>query len=442
MKKILEYIKREHKNHSFDDHTYENSNFVARQVLAVKIAFWLGFSIHLFFYIDNLIFKRFEIQMNAIAILIGFLPCYYFLTQKNIPYAKFFVYYPGIFIQAIISYMWLMKGHMNQQAEIALIAYASVPIVFYKFPFSVIGVLINFLLFVLIKIIKYPLSDLTFFEFYSELLMVAPIYLALIFITYFYKLDFLKMNEINDKLSEQKQIIEAQSEKLKVINSTKDRLFSIIAHDLRSPLSSLKGVMQLLDNEYISKEEFQELSKRLQQNVDSVHGMLENLLLWSLSQMEGIKPNVKPFDLNSIIEETVKLFEEISVQKQIDLRHNSTINFQALGDEYQIRTVLRNLLNNALKFTPSHGQISINSSVNGQFINLKISDSGVGIERNDLAQIFSNPKLNAGTAGEKGTGFGLFLCKELIEKNGGSIDVNSEFGKGTTIEILLPLMMN
>jgi two-component system, sensor histidine kinase and response regulator len=173
--------------------------------------------------------------------------------------------------------------------------------------------------------------------------------------------------------------------------------------------------------------------------VNNVHGMLENLLLWSLSQMGGIKPNVKPFDLNLIIEETVLLFEEISVQKQIDLRHHSTIHFQALGDEYQIRTVLRNLLNNALKFTPSHGQISINSSIKGQFINLKISDSGIGIERTDLAQIFSNPKLKTGTAGEKGTGFGLFLCKELIEKNGGSVDVNSEFGKGTTIEILLPI---
>jgi signal transduction histidine kinase len=100
------------------------------------------------------------------------------------------------------------------------------------------------------------------------------------------------------------------------------------------------------------------------------------------------------------------------------------------------------LLNNALKFTPSHGQININSSVKGQFINLKISDSGVGIERNDLAQIFSNPKLKMGTAGEKGTGFGLFLCKELIEKNGGSIDVDSELGKWTTIEISLPLMVN
>jgi signal transduction histidine kinase len=172
--------------------------------------------------------------------------------------------------------------------------------------------------------------------------------------------------------------------------------------------------------------------------VDNVHGMLENLLLWSLSQMDGIKPNVKNFDLNFVIEETVILFKEVFTQKQINLTNNSSLNLQALGDEYQIRTVLRNLLNNAIKFTPQNGQIEIVSSVEKHFVNLKISDTGMGIRKEDLAQIFSNPKLNNGTAGEKGTGFGLFLCKELIEKNGGSIEIKSEFKKGTTIEILLP----
>ena len=138
----------------------------------------------------------------------------------------------------------------------------------------------------------------------------------------------------------------------------------------------------------------------------------------------------------------IELFKEVFTQKQINLTNHSPLNLQALGDEYQIRTVLRNLLNNAIKFTPQNGQIEIVSSVDTHFVNLKISDSGVGIRKEDLAHIFSNPKLNNGTAGEKGTGFGLFLCKELIEKNGGSIDVKSEFKKGTTIEILLPFTTN
>jgi signal transduction histidine kinase len=244
------------------------------------------------------------------------------------------------------------------------------------------------------------------------------------------------------ELNLRKQIIEAQSEELQLINSTKNRLFSIIAHDLRSPLSSLKGVMGLIDDESISQQEFKELSKLIAQNVDNLSGMLENLLLWSLSQMEGIKPNIAPVELNFIIDETVLIFNHSSMQKQINLTNNSATNLRALGDEYQIKTVLRNLINNAIKFTPSQGQIDINSTIKGQFVHLKITDSGVGIERNDLVQIFSNPKIKAGTAGEKGTGFGLFLCKELIEKNGGSIEIDSEFGKGTTVDILLPLVVN
>jgi signal transduction histidine kinase len=274
---------------------------------------------------------------------------------------------------------------------------------------------------------------MTNIDFFIDMWVALSVYVIVVLLVLMYKYDFIKLNS-------QRQIIEEQSDHLKAINNTKDRLFSIIAHDLRSPLSSLKGVMQLLDNEFISKEEFKQLSKRLQDNVDNVHGMLENLLLWSLSQMEGIKPNVKPFDLNFIIDETVQLFKEVSAQKRIDLKVNSTIHLEAMGDEFQIRTVLRNLLNNALKFTPTNGQIDIRSSVNEHFINLKISDTGVGIKQEDLALIFLNPKLNTGTAGEKGTGFGLFLCKELIEKNGGTIEINSEIGKGTIIELLLPIV--
>jgi signal transduction histidine kinase len=115
---------------------------------------------------------------------------------------------------------------------------------------------------------------------------------------------------------------------------------------------------------------------------------------------------------------------------------------QAYGDENQIRTVLINLVNNALKFTPQHGKIVIDSKIEAQFIKLKIMDSGIGMEKAELMQIFNNPTIKSGTAGEKGTGFGLFLCKELIEKNGGNIQIESVFGKGTTIILFLPLMVD
>jgi signal transduction histidine kinase len=437
--KIISSIKSE----LFIENPEPNTTFINRQNLIIRIAFWAGFSInftYLFIIWNNqAILDVVPVPINVFNILFSFIPCYYFLKTNQLKYAKIFVYFPSIIFQTIAAYYLILANFPNENAELALIPYVGFPVIVYKKPLNIIGVLLNISLYIFVKITKYnsfPISD---FELYLDLSMSLTAYMGMVFLAFFYQYDFKKLKEINDKVNAQKLVIESQSKELKVVNSTKDRLFSIIAHDLRGPLSSLKGVMQLLDNEFISKEEFKQLSKRLQDNVDNVHGMLENLLLWSLSQMDGIKPNVKPFDLNFIIDETVQLFKEISMQKQIDLTNNSAIHFQALGDEYQIRTVLRNLLNNALKFTPSHGEIQIDSTIKGQFVNLKISDSGVGIKQNDLAQIFSNPTLKTGTAGEKGTGFGLFLCKELIEKNGGKIDVNSEFGKGTVIELLLPI---
>jgi signal transduction histidine kinase len=440
--KIIASIKGE----LFIDNADLHTTFILRQNLVIRIAFWLGFSInfvYMFSIWDNKVINDVTpVSINAFNLLFSYIPCYYFLKTNRLQYAKFFVYFPAIIFQTISSYYLLLANFSYENAELALIPYAGFPIIAYRKYLSFIGVLLSISLFVFIKITRYHLFPISIFEFNLDLAMSFACYVIVIYLAYFYKHDFLKLKENNDILNSQKLIIESQSEELKALNSNKDRLFSIIAHDLRGPLSSLKGVMQLLDNEFISKEEFKQLSKRLQENVDNVHGMLENLLLWSLSQMDGIKPNIKAFDLNFVVDETVVLFKEVFTQKQIDLTSNSDLHFQALGDEYQIRTVLRNILNNAIKFTPENGQILIESKVEKNLIHLKISDTGIGISKEDLPLFFSNPKIKAGTAGEKGTGFGLFLCKELVEKNGGLISVDSEFGKWTTIEISLPLMMN
>ena len=437
---LLDYISEKYQTSR--NQIYEAPSIIDRQIMTVKIALWVMSITHIFYIIEGIYNNRPGYFYNGLGIVTGVVPSYYFLKTNRLEFAKFFCYYPAIIIQVIISCIKIQEGYQNLQAEMALMAFAALPFIFYKFPFNSLSIIINFLLYISVKFFKYSTFPTTLIEFYTELVMAFCVYLAMITLTYFYKLDFVNLNEIKDKLIEQKQIIEFQSEKLKELNSTKDRLFSIIAHDLRGPLSSLKGVMQLLDNEFISKEEFSQLSKRLQENVDNVHGMLENLLLWSLSQMDGIKPNIKAFDLDFVVDETVLLFKEVFTKKNIGLTSNSSLNFQALGDEYQIKTVLRNILNNAIKFTPENGQIKIESRVEKNFINVKVSDTGIGIPKEELPLFFSNPKIKMGTAGEKGTGFGLFLCKELIEKNGGIISVESEFGRGTTIEILLPLMMN
>ena len=429
---------------AFDENKNLTIRFEDRQIYVLKVTIFLNFCFKSIFWIINTFdsHKSPYISTNALTILVSCLPALYFLKVKEISYAKFMALFPALLIQALSSYYVIMERLSYGNAELALLAYIPPCIIFYKKSMALGGIVLNILCYITIKIVRFNLYNVSEHELILDLTMSMVAYTFIIILTNLYKNDFFKLKDNNEKLYAQQQIIKLQSEELKTLNSTKDRLFNIIAHDLRGPLSSLKGVMQLLDNEFISKEEFKQLSKRLQENVDNVHGMLENLLLWSLSQMDGIKPTIKAFDLNFVVDETVLLFKEVFTQKNIDLTSKSAINFQALGDEYQIRTVLRNVLNNAIKFTPENGQILIESKVEKDFINLKISDTGIGVLREDLPLFFSNPKLKIGTAGEKGTGFGLFLCKELLEKNGGLISVDSEFGKWTTIEISLPLLNN
>lgn len=428
---------------SYDESRNLSVTFRDRQIFTLKLTLFLNFSLKFIFLLLNF-FDSHEspyINTNALTIVVSCVPAFYFLQTNKITYAKFFTFFPALVIQALSSYYVVMEGLPYGNAELALLAYIPPCVIFYKRGTAYAGIILNILFYVIIKLVRFDIYHISEHELILDLTMSVTSYTFIVVLSYLYKDDFFKLKENNDKLYAQKQIIESQSQALKTLNSTKDRLFSIIAHDLRGPLSSLKGVMQLLDNEHINKDEFKQLLKRLQENVDNVHGMLENLLLWSLSQMDGIKPTIKPFDLNFVLQETVELFREVFMQKNIDLISSSHTN-QALGDEYQIGTVIRNILNNAIKFTPENGKIMIESGVEGNWITLKISDTGIGITKEDLPLFFSNPKLQAGTAGEKGTGFGLFLCKELVEKNGGIISVDSELGKWTTIEISLPLMIN
>ena len=436
---MINFLNKNYLNYLNIDQPKYKGLVVARQIWTVKAAIWIGGSTQLFYVFKHLLADTPRMPYGIFTILFGLLPSYFFLKKGKLEYAFFFAYYPAIIFQTFGTYQ---VANTNLNGELALIAYATIPVVCYKLPFNIIGILINYLLFVFIKIVKYPLHSLTLNEFLNEILMVTCIYVAIFLSAYFFEIDYRVLSENIKELNVRKQIIESQAEELKIANSTKSRLFGIISHDLRSPLASLKNVMQLVEKEQISMQEFKELSIHIKQNVDNLSGMLENLLFWSLSQLEEVRPNLRPFDLDFVIDETLSIFKDNAIQKQIYLTKHLAKNLQAYGDEYQIRTVLINLVNNAPKFTPQHGKIVIDSSIEGQFITLKIMDSGIGIEKEALMKIFNNPTIKSGTAGEKGTGFGLFLCKELIEKNGGNIEIESVIGKGTTIILLLPLMVN
>jgi signal transduction histidine kinase len=254
-----------------------------------------------------------------------------------------------------------------------------------------------------------------------------------------YDIDAIKRAE--KKIRTQHDILFKHSEKLAQVNATKDKLFSIIGHDLRSPINTLVHLLDAISNGFISLEEFQQLLPKVQQNVKTVHYTLENLLQWSYSQMQGIKSSPKQIKLQEMVWENTELFIEAARNKEIQLLYDVPSDFVVFADENQVRLIIRNLLNNAIKFTKKAGTICIFAQRNDNSIVLTIKDTGVGMSEEQIASLFKKDTnfSTYGTSGEKGTGLGLMLCKEMVEQNGGKIWVESELGKGSSFIFSLPI---
>lgn len=237
--------------------------------------------------------------------------------------------------------------------------------------------------------------------------------------------------------------INEQKQELEELNATKDKFFSIVAHDLRTPMSSLAGFSSMLSNygEQMSPEEIKNFSKKLHVSMKNALSLVENLLTWARTQMNKIDHTPKALNLNKVVEETVRQLENSAGGKQLKLEQTLEGDLQVFADEDHVRLVLRNLITNAIKFTETGGSITISARPEaGDTVLLSVSDTGVGMDEQRQEKLFKIGNTNStnGTEGEKGTGLGLVLCKEFVEKNGGQIMVSSREGEGTTFTIRLP----
>jgi signal transduction histidine kinase len=236
----------------------------------------------------------------------------------------------------------------------------------------------------------------------------------------------------------------------KKLNADKDKFFSIISHDLRNPFNSLLGNTQLMagmTGEF-SQQDIQEMSQSIYNQAKAAHRLLENLLTWSQLQRGRIEYDPGPVELHRLAENTVALLHEVAQGKEIRLEQTIEEELLIHADEYMIETVIRNLTNNALKFTPAGGQVTLSARQNGpppgkdetEWVEVSVSDTGVGISREDIDKLFKLEvhHTTPGTAHEKGTGLGLILCQEMVGKNGGRIWLESELGQGTTVKFTVP----
>jgi PAS domain S-box-containing protein len=243
--------------------------------------------------------------------------------------------------------------------------------------------------------------------------------------------------KINKELTSNIQTISEQRLQLEKLNETKDKFFSIVVHDLKSPLYSLKMFTSLLIEgfEKLNKDQILTMSKKISVSVDNTIEMADNLITWAMLQMKGYQFNEETINVKDITSKIFGVYQGTALKKGINLNCSVEDSLAIIGDKNQIEFVIRNLVNNAIKFTQKNGFVNIiaKSLQDGQ-VQISVSDSGVGMSDEYTRGLFSINKKQSttGTAGEKGTGLGLMLSHEFMKLNEGQIEVESTLGKGTT----------
>ena len=249
-----------------------------------------------------------------------------------------------------------------------------------------------------------------------------------------------RRKRINRLLLEHQEEIKKRSAELQQLNQVKDKFFSIISHDLRSPMNALAGTLELLANKNLTSDEFIHLTRNLQTQFNHTRTLINNLLNWTLMQMDKLKIQPEKVLLRTKVEESLNALKTL-YPKNIEMTNLVEENLTVLADPNIINLVLRNLILNAIKFTENGGIIQIRAKEIENEICVSVSDNGMGMRPEVKEMLFAKPSglTTRGTDNERGTGIGLMLCKEFVEKNGGRIWFESELGKGTTFFFTLPI---
>ncbi len=251
---------------------------------------------------------------------------------------------------------------------------------------------------------------------------------------------------IIDDITARKQTeedIKLKNAELQRLNANKDTLMSILAHDLRSPFNSILGCLDLLVNDLrqYDMDMIEKLITAVNSSAINAFNLLEDILLWTRSQSGALPFDPQEINLKLCCDELVKLFIPNAAEKNITINNAVTEKIKVFADIDMLNTILRNLISNALKFTAEGGNINIYAEQNHADVSITVSDNGVGIAPEVLSKLFDTTQMHStrGTANEKGTGFGLLLCKRFVEKHGGEIHIKTELGKGSEIIFTLPV---
>ncbi len=266
-----------------------------------------------------------------------------------------------------------------------------------------------------------------------------------------------KLDQANSLLTERQELLEEQSEELRnqsenlvqanqeleKLNATKDKLFSIIAHDLSNPFNTIIGFSNLLESDYdrLDDDEKRNFINIVNTSSTKVYNLLQHLLLWARTQTNRIQYNPENLPLQTLIDETIRLASESAGEKEITLQNTTADHLSVWADPNLVRVILRNLVNNGIKFTPRGGIVQVTTECGSESCRISISDNGTGMDEQQVSDLLSNELITPtrGTDGEAGNGLGVSLCREFIRINKGELDISSRKGEGSTFSFTLPL---
>lgn len=270
-----------------------------------------------------------------------------------------------------------------------------------------------------------------------RIIMIA--FLGLLIYSFFW----IRLKTIKTEREKLQQLVDEQTIELKNANNTKDKFFSIIGHDLKSPLNSIIGFSSLMDSEYdtLTDDERKQFIGDIYSSSETLLKLTDNLLNWARAQSGSIDCHPTDFDINELATETIGLLIPNAQKKKISISNRMEKAYMVFADMNMIHTVLRNLISNAIKFTQQGGKVIIEAQEKDEFLEISINDNGMGISKKDISKLFiiSEKFKTEGTDHEKGTGLGLMLSKEFVLMNKGDIRVESQIGKGSTFGFTLPL---
>lgn len=408
--------------------------------------FVTGLIVPITFFFGNHDFPVYAFFIASAPALVSFLVlCLNFYFKYQAGMIAYFLLYP------VVTSLVYMRG-MNLGVDLFFILYGVLSVFFLQeishMLFSVtLSMVSYFILAVINKTYTYQLQTTNlFFYLFNQFTAIVFIFYGLYLIkkeNTLYQFGILTSNrtlqEKNREIEKQKEEIEQNAKELAELNSLKSKLFSVIAHDLKTPMYALRNLFSQMQQQDLPLKEIKAIIPDVVNDLNYTTGLMENLLQWAKSQMQSSSIKLQVIDVTAIINDVINILHLQAVSKQVTVKNRIKKTIAVFADMDMVQLVLRNLVSNAIKFTPEKGQITICAEDQDSFIKIAVEDTGIGISDDEMAKINENSYYTTkGTASEAGTGLGLMLCKEFIIKNGGRLNISSKPGKGSVFSFTLP----